>query len=141
MEQNAQDLAAVIEAMHSAFRKRDLDGIAAYWADDVEYEGPGVALRGKAARTADEKIWLDAFSENDVTVQARYCQADEVIDFCVMKGVHSGNLVLPGGVVLPPTGRRIEAQYVARYRILKGMVVRQQVMFDRLSVLEQLQAG
>lgn len=130
--------AQVIDAMHAAFHLRDLDAIARHWAQDVVYEAPGVRLQGRAARTLDEKTWLDAFSDNTVEVQSRYVIGDEVIDFCVMGGVHTGDLALPGGALLAPTGNRILGQYVARYRVKDGQVVHQQVVYDRLSVVEQL---
>lgn len=132
------DPAQVIDAMHAAFRVRDLDAIAEHWAADVVYEAPGVQLRGRAARKLDEKIWLDAFSDNTVEVRTRYVVGDEVIDFCVMGGLHTGELALAGGGVLPPTGRRVSGRYVALYRVTDGQVVHQQVFYDRLGLVEQL---
>jgi ketosteroid isomerase-like protein len=130
--------AQVVDAMHAAFRKGDLDGIAAHWHDDVEYQAPGVALRGKPARIEAEKVWLGAFSQNDVATTARFVNGEEIVDFAEMRGVHSGPLMLPGGASIPATGKPLAGPYVARYRIRDGKVVSQHVVYDRLALLQNL---
>ena len=100
----------------------------------MHYQAPGVEHEGRPARIAAENVWLDAFTENDIHTTGRYVDGDEIVDFAVMTGVHSGPLPLPGGAVLPPTGRRMSGAYVARYRIVEGKVAHQQI-YDRLAVL------
>jgi ketosteroid isomerase-like protein len=131
----------IVEAMHAAFRRRDLDDIARHWADDVVYEAPGVSLAGKEARIAAEHVWLDAFTEGDVFVKAHYVAGDEIVVIGEMVGLHSGPLAVPGGATIPATGRRIEGPYVARYRIRDGRVASQTVIYDRLALLHQLCLG
>lgn len=133
--------AEVVDSMHAAFRRSDLDGIARYWADDVQYQAPGVELAGKAARLLAENVWLDAFSSNEVETTHRFVEGDEIVDFAIMSGLHTGPLALPGGQVLPPTGVRFSGPYVARYRIIDGQVAYQHVIYDRLALIEQLQGG
>jgi hypothetical protein len=130
--------AQVVDAMHAAFRKGDLDGISRHWSDEVHYEAPGVELHGKAARIEAEKVWLGAFSENDVHTHTRFVDGDEVVDFAVMSGLHSGPLPLPGGATLPATARRVSGPYVSRYRVVEGRVIYQHVVYDRLALVEQL---
>lgn len=132
--------AEVVDAMHAAFRRGDLAAIAAHWHDDVVYEAPGVTLEGKAARTVAETVWLNAFSENDVQTSARYVDGDEIVDFCTMSGLHSGPLALAGGGELQATGARLSGPYVARYRIRDDKVVFQQVIYDRLALVQSLGA-
>lgn len=133
--------AEVVDAMHAAFRQSDLDGIARYWADAVSYQAPGVALSGKPARVLAENIWLDAFSSNEVETTRRFVDGDEIVDFAVMSGTHTGPLALPGGQTLEPTGIRVSGPYVARYRIVDGQVAYQHVIYDRLALVEQLHGG
>lgn len=133
--------AEVVDAMHAAFRRSDLDGIAAHWHEDVAYEAPGVALSGKHARVAAEMVWLNAFSDNDVETHARFEKGDEIVDFCTMRGTHTGPMALPGGANLPATGARLSGPYAARYRIRQGKVIFQQVIYDRMALLESLGAG
>ncbi|WP_374572179.1 ester cyclase [Phenylobacterium sp.] len=133
--------AEVVDAMHAAFRLSDLDGIARYWAEDVSYRAPGVELSGKAARVVAETVWLNAFSDNEVETTRRFVDGDEIVDFAIMSGLHSGPLALPGGQTLAPTGVRVSGPYVARYRIVDGRVVDQHVIYDRLTLVEQLQGG
>ncbi|HAH09321.1 MAG TPA: hypothetical protein DCL54_00960 [Alphaproteobacteria bacterium] len=130
--------AQVVDAMHAAFRNADLETIAAHWHDDVEYQAPGVSLRGKAARIEAEKVWLSAFSENEVRTTSRFVNGEEIVDFAEMRGLHTGPLMLPGGASIPATGKQVAGPYVARYRVRDGKVVSQHVVYDRLALLQNL---
>lgn len=132
---------AVVDAMHAAFRAGDLAAIAAHWHEDVVYEAPGVSLTGKPARIAAEQVWLGAFSDNDVTTHTRFVQGEEIVDFCTMIGVHTGPLALPDGTAIPPTGARLAGPYASRYRIREGKVVFQEVIYDRLALIQSLSAA
>lgn len=132
--------AQVVDAMHAAFRRGDLDAIAAFWGDDVDYKAPGVALRGNAARREAETIWLNAFSDNTVDTYARFEKGDEIVDFATMGGRHTGPLALPGGQTIPATGAIITGPYAARYTIRNRKVVAQEVIYDRLDLVTILQS-
>jgi ketosteroid isomerase-like protein len=132
--------AEIVDAMHAAFRIGDLDAIASYWSDDVEYEAPGVSLRGKPARIFAETVWLNAFSENGVETYARFENGEEIVDFAIMTGRHSGDLVAGSGAPIAPTGAFVSGPYASRYRIKEGKVVYQQVIFDRLALLQSVGA-
>lgn len=134
----AKTPAQVVDAMHAAFRNADLETIAAHWHDDVEYEAPGVSLRGKPARIEAEKIWLSAFSQNEVRTTSRFVNGEEIVDFAEMRGQHTGPLMLPGGASIPATGKHVAGPYVARYRVRDGKVVSQHVVYDRLALLQNL---
>ena len=119
----------------------DLDAIAAFWADDVDYKAPGVALSGHAARRQAESVWLNAFSDNTVDTYARFEKGDDIVDFAIMGGRHTGPLALPGGQALSATGAIISGPYAARYTIRAGKVVAQEVIYDRLDLMASLQNG
>lgn len=138
MTEHALTPAEVVDAMHAAFRRSDLEGISRHWSDDVHYQAPGVELQGKPARIEAEKVWLGAFSENEVRTTKRFIEGDEIVDFAIMEGLHSGGLALPGGQIMPATNQRVSGPYVARYRVVEGKVVHQQVVYDRLALVEQL---
>lgn len=133
--------AEVVDAMHAAFRRADLPAIAAFWAEEVDYRAPGVMLKGHAARLEAEKVWLNAFSDNTVDTYARYEKGEEIVDFAVMGGRHTGPLALPGGQTLPPTGATLSGPYAARYVVREGKVVEQQVIYDRMELLQTLTGG
>ena len=135
---NTPTPAEIVDAMHAAFRARDLDAIARHWSDDVHYLAPGVELHGKAARLEAEKVWLNAFTENEVRTVQRFVDGDSIVDFAIMSGVQTGAMALPGGGELPATGHRISGSYVARYRIDDGKVAFQEVVYDRLALMQQL---
>lgn len=133
--------AEVVDAMHAAFNRSDLAAIAAHWADDVEYRAPGVELKGHAARIEAEKVWLGAFTENTVSTYARFEKGDEIVDFAIMGGRNTGPLALPGGGELAPTGAAFSGPYAARYTIRAGKVVAQEVIYDRMALVQALGAG
>lgn len=133
--------AEVVDAMHAAFNRSDLGAIAARWADDVDYRAPGVSLRGHAARIEAEKVWLAAFSENNVVTYARFEKGDEIVDFAIMSGRHTGPLALPGGGEIAPSGATVSGPYAARYTIREGKVVAQEVIYDRLALVEAMGIG
>lgn len=138
---STQEPLAVVQAMHAAFNRRDLDAIAAYWAEGIRYVAPGVDVTGKAARVRDERAWLEAFSGNSVRVEAITASGDEVMEVCVLGGVHTGPLALPDGSALPPTNRRIEGRFASHYRVVEGKVVYQEILYDRLGLAQQLQGA
>lgn len=120
-----------------AFADRDLEALAALWSDDIDYEAPGLALRGKAARMVAETVWLEAFPDVVVEIRHRAVDGPCVVFESVMRGTHTGPLRL-GDDVLPPTGATIEGAYVSIFRFEDGKVARQRVYYDRLELLTSL---
>lgn len=131
------DALSVAMRVEKTFAERDIDGLVALWADDIEYEAPGLSITGKPARLAAERIWLDAFPDVTVEIRRQHVSADCIIFESVMRGTHTGPLPSPGGDI-PPTGRSIEGQYSTFMWIANGQVVRQRVYYDRFDLLANL---
>lgn len=129
---------ALVRQMHDAFLARDLARLASFWADDIRYVAPGLELHGKEARILEERKWLNALTDNFIEVEAMLAEGDQAVEFCVMGGMHTGNLVLPDGNILPPTQRQISGYFTSRYRFLGDKLIEQRLIYDRLSLAEQL---
>jgi ketosteroid isomerase-like protein len=116
----------------------DIDGFAEVLADDVVFEAPG-GLRGagKAASIEFSSSWFGAFADARVDVRCLHIVDDVAIEEGTFTGTHSGVLKGPMGDV-PPTGRPVRIAYIQVLRFRDGKHVSFNLMFDRLSMLEQL---
>jgi len=120
------------------FNAHDLDGFARVLADDVRFTAPGgLHGEGKAACVAFFGSWFDAFSDAGVDVHALHITGDVAIEEGTFTGTHDGVLSTSNGDIAP-TGRSVSVDYLQVLRFRDGKHVSFKLMFDRLSMLEQL---
>ena len=72
-----------------------------------------------------------------VEVHGLHIVNDVAVEERTFTGTHNGVLRGPQGEV-PPTGRRVKVDYIQVLRFRNGKHVSFNLMFDRLSMLEQL---
>jgi steroid delta-isomerase-like uncharacterized protein len=121
-----------------AFNAHDLVGFADVLADDVVFAAPGGSRgKGKAACVGFYGSWLSAFPDAHVEVHRVHIAGDVAVEEGTFTGTHNGVLHTPAGDV-PPTGRSVSIDYVQVLRYQDGKHVSFNLMFDRLSLLEQL---
>lgn len=120
------------------FNAHDIDGFAEVLADNAVFEAPG-GLRGegKAACIEFYKSWFTAFPDARVNVHRVHIVDDVAVEEGTFTGTHKGVLKSPMGGV-PPTGRTVRIPYIHVLRFSEGKHVSFNLMFDRLSMLEQL---
>lgn len=131
------DLWAIAQRIDDAFHARDLDGIAAYWADDIQYDAPGVSLQGIPARRIAEQVWFDAFPDARIIVRSHRVEGDSIIIESTMTGTHSGTLQA-GGMTIPPTGKAISGEYAVFLQFRDGKIAKQRIYFDRLKLMQDI---
>jgi steroid delta-isomerase-like uncharacterized protein len=120
------------------FNAHDRDAFAAVLADDVVFEAPGgVRGQGKIACVAFFSAWFEAFSDAHVEVHAVHVLDDVIVEEGTFTGTHDGVLRGPQGD-LPPTGRSVSVAYMQVLRFRDGKHASFHLIFDRLSMLEQL---
>lgn len=120
------------------FNAHDLDGFAEVLADDVFFEAPGgLSGDGKAACIEFYGSWFGAFPDAHVDVHGLHIVDDVAVEEGTFTGTHNGVLKGPMGEV-PPTGRSVRIAYIQVLRFREGKHVSFNLMFDRLSMLEQL---
>jgi steroid delta-isomerase-like uncharacterized protein len=121
-----------------AFNAHDINGFAEVLADDVVFQAPG-GLRGegKAACTEFFGGWFAAFPDAHVDVHDVHIAGCIVVEEGEFTGTHKGLLRGPSGDI-PPTGRSVKIGYIQVLRFRDGKHISFNLMFDRLSMLEQL---
>lgn len=125
--------------MHTeAFNSHDIDGFASTLADDVVFRAPGgIAGEGKWLCAQYFGGWLDAFPDARVEVHDLHIAGDVAVEEGTFIGTHRGVLRAPDGDV-PATGRPVAVDYIQVLRYQDGKYVSFNLMFDQLSLLEQL---
>jgi ketosteroid isomerase-like protein len=122
----------------ATFNAHDLDGFKEVLADDVVFKAPGgMHGEGKAACAAFFGSWFAAFPNARVEVEAVHIVDDIAVEEGTFTGTQNGVLHGPTGDI-PPTGRSVEVNYVQVLRFRGGKHVSFNLMFDRLTMLEQL---
>ena len=120
------------------FNAHDIDGFTGVLADDVIYTAPGgMTGQGKAACAQFFADWWDAFPDARVDVRGVHFAGDIVTEEGTFTGTHHGTLHSPAGDI-PPTGRPVAVDYIHVLRYRDGMHVSFNLIFDRLSMLDQL---
>jgi steroid delta-isomerase-like uncharacterized protein len=122
----------------NTFNAHDMKGFAEVLADDVAFAAPG-GIRGVGKTGCVEFFgaWFDAFPDARVEVQRCHFIDDFAVEEGTFTGTHTGVLHSPTGD-FPPTGRSVELQYVQVLRFRDGKHVSFNLMFDWLTILEQL---
>ncbi len=120
------------------FNAHDVDGFAQVLADDVVFTAPG-GMRGDGKDACLEFYagWFGAFSDAHVEVEDVQISGDVAVEEGTFTGVHDGVLHSPAGD-FQPTGRPVSLDYIQVLRFRDGKHVSFNLMFDRLSMLEQL---
>jgi len=122
----------------ATFNAHDLDGFTEVLADDVVFKAPGgMHGEGKAACAAFFGSWFAAFPNARVEVEAVHIVDDVAVEEGTFTGTQNGVLHGPMGDN-PPTGRSVEVDYIQVLRFRDGKHVSLNLMFDRLTMLEQL---
>ena len=122
----------------TTFNAHDIEAFAEVLHDDVRFQAPG-GMRGKGKAACAEFFgsWFRAFPDAHVDVRALQIVDDVAVEEGSFTGTHDGVLHTPTGDV-PPTGRRVSIDYLQVLHFRDGKHVSVNLMFDGLSMLEQL---
>ena len=124
----------VIRKGWESFSKRDLDGIAAIYHDDVVYHGAAdEEIRGRDVLIAWVNDYLTAFPDIDAHVEDQIAEGDRVFSRVRTVGTNTGPLMGKA-----PTGRRVELRWMTAHRFRDGKVAEEWELFDRMDMLSQL---
>jgi steroid delta-isomerase-like uncharacterized protein len=122
----------------AAFNAHDIDEFAGTLADDVVFRAPGgIGGQGREACAQFFAGWLDGFPDAHVEVRAVHITGDVAVEEGTFTGTHNGVLHTPAGDI-PPTGRRLTADYIEVHRFRDGKSTYSNLMYDQLEILEQL---
>ena len=126
------------EKATEAFNAHDIGGFSDVMTDDVVYRAPGgMSSAGKQACAEHYAGLFTAFPDAHAMIQAVHVSGDVAVEEGTFIGTHQGVLHTPAGDI-PPTGRRVTADYIQVLRFRDDTIVSLNLMFDQLELLEQL---
>ena len=129
---------AVVERGIKAFNAHDMEALARDAAADVEGSAPGgLKLKGPQAIKEFNQNFVTAFPDARVEPKNLYVAGKSVIVEGVFRGTHNGILKTPMGDV-PPTGRKVEGEYVQIIEVDRGLVKRSHLVYDQVQLMTQL---
>src|SRR5215212_8197196 len=110
-------------AVFDELNARDFVNLSAPPGMPADLEG------GKAFLSA----FVNAFPDSHLTIDDMIAEGDRVVTKKTMTGTHTGEF---NGI--PPTGRRVEIQYVDILRLRDGQIVEHWLSMDQLNFMRQL---
>lgn len=129
----------VTDGVLDAWRARNYDKVASFYAQNAELVGPGgMLVRGPSGAREYVRRWGEAFPDHQLTIHKSYEAGSVVVEEGTFAGTHTGNLQTPTGVVIPPTGRSVNVRFCEVFLVEKDRVVRDRLYFDQVELLAQL---
>lgn len=129
----------LMDRVTEAVMAGDLDALREIYAPDVVASTPDAgALNGLEAVLEWHRTFIEAFSDLDYRSERALETQECAIDQGDVIGTNTGQLQLPDGQSLPPTGKQITVRSVDIATVADGKIVRHDFYFDQLDMLTQL---
>jgi predicted ester cyclase len=107
------------------------------YAEDAVQIMPEGTFEGRSAIRERLNRELAGFSDLVYTVRSFVEQGDAFTDEWTTVG-HTGQLTLPDGTELPPTGKRVEIRGMEYAQVRDGKIVIDNLYYDNMALLAQL---
>ena len=128
----------VLNELVTAFNARDEAATQSLASPEVELTAPGgLDFRGKEGWHQWFQLWDQACPDKVIRYHNVIGDGDQAIGEGTFTGTHTGVLRLPTGEV-PPTGRRLKADFVAVIRVREGKMTYLRHYFDVMDLMAQL---
>jgi steroid delta-isomerase-like uncharacterized protein len=120
------------------YRKGDIEGLTEMFADDAVFTVPGARFEGRdQIREYWAGLWR-AFPDGGSEI-GRYAETgDMFFAEMVSGGTNTGDLSLPDGTTIPPTGKVTKIPAMVFVWVRDGKIVEENVYFDSLTMMGQL---
>lgn len=129
----------IVDQSLAAWRARELEPGTQLFAEDAVLSLPGGAeLFGQTGSQQFYVVWNTAFPDNEITIHREYVAGSTVIQEATFSGTHTGDLMTPGGQVVPPTGRRLSGRYVGIWTVDADHITCYALYFDQVELMTQL---
>jgi steroid delta-isomerase-like uncharacterized protein len=135
LEENKAVVRRFVEEVQSQHR---LDLVDELFAPDfltVVPTGMPPAPRGTAYFKQFYTTMLQAFPDLQVTIHDQIAEGDKVTTRKTLRGTHQGEFM-----GIPPTGKEVELLVIDIFRVTRGKLSEHWGTWDRLSLLEQIEA-
>ncbi|MBO3749886.1 nuclear transport factor 2 family protein [Streptosporangiaceae bacterium NEAU-GS5] len=129
---------ARVDRFFEAVNAQDLDAVAGCCAADVFLRTPsGQADDRDEALYFHQVIW-DAFPDQRFTIDKAITQDTDVVVAVTITGTHEGPLLLAGGSVMAPTGRRMSLSACWTFCVEDDLIMSHQLYWDQLELYAEL---
>ena len=125
------------DRLTQAIERGDVDGAAACYGAEAVVVAPEGTFRGREQIEEYWRAFLEAFSDLQVSISARFDAGDSAMDEWSFSATHSGPLETPGGTVAP-TGRRVTLRGADAGVVRDGVIAEHRIYYDQAALLEQL---
>ena len=128
----------VVERGIRAFNAKDEATLLDISAPDfVLTSTGGMSFNGAQAALEFDRNWWGAFPDCSTELIGLHVDGETVIENGIFKGTHTGTLNTPMGPI-EATGKKIAGHYIGVYTIRGDKVAKQDLLFDRMDLMEQL---
>jgi steroid delta-isomerase-like uncharacterized protein len=142
MSESDQTL-SVVRRVFAAFAAHDVDAFRDLLHPDIVLHvgGGPTTSAGIDAVVAAVAVTVRAIPDLRVTVVSAFAHGPLAAAEVVREGTHTGAVVLPDGMPLPPSGRAVRLPECVMFTVRGGQVVRMAPYVDMLDTLRQLGAA
>jgi predicted ester cyclase len=128
----------ILDQAVTAWNAKDEARLLAIASQDIDLPSPGgLTFRGLDGFHQWYQLWMEGFPNRLLRVHNIVSATDQLIYEGTFTGTHTGVLHLPTGDV-PPTGRRINVDYVGVLRISNGRMSYLRHYLDVMDLMAQL---
>jgi predicted ester cyclase len=131
--------ADVMREVAQAFNERNSDRVKELVTDGCEFVdvAAGQTSRGPDEIAATFRMWADAFSDMEIQTLNVVATGNGAVGEFLGRGTHDGPLPSPGGEI-PPTGKRLEEQFLVIAEIDGGKLTGFREYYDAMTMMAQL---
>ncbi len=127
------------ELYEAVFGRGDLDVADRLLDPGCVSHPPGLpAAVGTEAIKRQAQVLRAAFPDLAITLLGQVGEGDRVASHWMGAGTHGGPMSMPGGAMLPPTGRRVAFEEMRVDRFEAGRIVESWFIPDRLGLMAAL---
>lgn len=129
----------VMDRVTAAMVSKDTAALAACYAESAVATSPDQSeLRGRDAISRYLSQMVDAFPDATYESVDKYEAGNVAIDEGYFAGTNTGQIQMPQGESIPPTGRKLRLRSCDIARVEGGLIVSHNFYFDQLDFLTQL---
>ncbi|GAA0383983.1 hypothetical protein GCM10009530_38560 [Microbispora corallina] len=134
------DLPEVTDAMIGAFNAHDLKAALLCYTPGAVYVSPSGMGEGRDEIASFLGAFLTGFPDVRVTPWSTLVLDDLVVIEWTLTGTHEGPFLMPGGEVLPATGRCVGIRGCGARTMDRHLIAAHRVFYDQLELYAQLGA-
>lgn len=133
-----EDPKAVVRRWFDAINRHDVEGVGEPVAENATWRVPisPDPLHGRAAVQQLVSGFFAAFSDFKGEVTEQIAEGERVVTYVTASGTNDGELL-----GMPPTGKHVSWNLIHTHTVRNGELQDDFVVFDRLALMEQLQAA